>query len=249
MFSVGFEKCAAGELMPQLAMAGAILGMGIGGLSADKKNRAFVEQELLNGKKQDARKVFGVLKKHLPEDTILYTTSDLHKKVHDAKTMDDMNFWQMLRSLGEGNAAAIPKKETKNNKQIPKELRNKNIIVSADKINPLIMAHEAGHVIDFNDIETGKEKLPFFTHPDRYEHAAWDKAPDVKASKKDYERVRTGAVGTYQRARNYPLAGLAIGGLGGLGVGYGLDKLLARKTPSKVYPPDILRRLAREVVT
>lgn len=178
------------------------------------------------------------MKKHLPENTKLYTNKDLHKKVKGATKLDEMQFWQAMRGGTEGNAAALPAQSTEGwlfelsqkfpGPKVPDEIKGKNVIISDDKVHPAILAHEAGHIIDFDEEKKGgwpKKLKNTFSLPLREEYAAWEKAPRHGIDPAEFEDYREGALGTYKRALIYPLVG------GGLGVGAGmlLDKYVLKK--------------------
>lgn len=206
-------------------IVGATIGATIGAILAAKKNMKWVEEHMLGKQKGnvDSKKMFNEIKSHLPKDTVLMTNSDLHKKVKSAKDYKTMQFYQHMRQATEGNAAALPKRITSSaliKRQIPEEFHNKNIIIADDKVHPAVLAHEAGHIIDFNEVDN----LPFlkrvfkkaFHGTVSKEEAAWDKAPQ-KDGIKGFEEKREGALDTYKRGRNYPIIGGALGaGLGGL---------------------------------
>lgn len=217
------------------AQAGLVLGTLLGSILASNKSKGWVEKELLQNKKGvvDSRAFFKKIQPSLPKGTILLTNSDLHKRVKDSKDIKTMQFFQTMRTATEGNAAAIPKQMTSKwllkKFVLPKEFHDKNIIIADDKVHPAIIAHEAGHIIDFDETDrAGLFKKIWKKHVRGtvgMEEAAWDKAPGTEhINQKELSTKREGALGTYRRGRNWPLMGGAIGaGLGGF-AGHVLSK-------------------------
>lgn len=215
-------------------LVSAAIGSVVGSAIAVKKNKEFVEKKVLQekGKKKvDAKDFFQKIKKSLPKDTVLLTNEELHAKVKKSKTIDELEFLQLLRSASEGNAAAIPKHVTESGVTkhlVPERFRGKNYIITDDKVNPAILAHEAGHIIDFDQVEKSPFLKKFFTKLFRgtvaIEAAAWDKAPKVDGMKeKDFKEMRDGALATYKRGRDYPI----FGALGGAAVPLAIGGILA----------------------
>lgn len=237
-FTRGFRKQAS--LGSDFITAGIAAGVGIGGMYAAYKASQFVDKNMIQNKHEhvDARKLFHSMKEGLPKDTTLMTSTELHNKVKAARTADEMNFWQLMRAHSEGNAAAIPADATKGflfelgqkiplALKIPDEIKGRNVIISDDKVHPAILAHEVGHIIDFDITEKGgiPTKLKnALSLPFRAERAAWDLAPKKGIHPARMEEIRKGALSTYYGSLGYPLLGGALGALGAGGA-----YLLAKK--------------------
>ena len=199
----GFEKRALSDQALLGGVYGAMAGRVTGALMANPYNKRDTEKLFAKDPREDAKQVFKKIKPLLPKDTKLLTTSDIKKKLKTAKGMDKYKF-EVYKGVSETNAAANP--ET-------------NEIITPDKVNPSILAHEAGHLIDNDDIK----KSPFwkrfakkFRSQVSEEATAWDKAPDQETIDQE---VRDLALGTYKRHRNFAnigtAAGAIIGGVGG----------------------------------
>lgn len=237
-FRKGFEKTA---VSPEAISLGMRLGAVAGGLYALMKAKNFSEETLINKEKhQDAKQIFNQIKPALPKNTILLTNKDLQGRVSAAKSIDDLHFWQSLRDATEGNAAALPASATKGMlfelsqkipllPKVPKEIVQKNLILSPDTVHPDIFAHEAGHIIDFDEEDRGGFKARLkntLSLPFRAERAAWDHAAKTKIKTEELDKIRSKALGTYYGGALYPILGTLLGG----GLSYGIGKMLA-KTP------------------
>ena len=224
MFTLGFEKIALHPIVIPAAFVGSLAGS----LIAGKKSSDVMQKELLESKnKIDTKKYFDASKQDLPKNTVLYTNKDLHKKVKDTKDIGEMRFWQMLRAATEGNAAAMPESESKPGPvrkrllsalgiKAPQELEGKNIVFADDKVPASVMAHELGHIIDFDEERKGglsKKLQNAFSLPYRSERAAWDKAPKHGIKDEEFNRVRKNMLGTYYNGLIYPLVGAGAGAL------------------------------------
>jgi hypothetical protein len=198
-------------------LVGAAAGDSVGAGLATSKNKKDLEDMLVytNAKNNkgsvSSKKFFNEHKHLLPKNTVLLTRNDLHKMVGTSESTKEMAVYQALRGLCEGNAAAIPKSWTADHIFEPTpHLKGKNVILSADDIHPAVIAHEMGHIIDFDKNGNG-----LFRGTLSKEENAWANAP---GNQKDYEKTKELALGTYRRQAKYRRNGMIVGGLlAGLG--------------------------------
>ena len=154
------------------------------------------------------------------------TESDLNKEIKKEKDLGNAAILQSLRdSLEHSNAAALHPEMIPGfaKKHLPAALRDKKIVFSADRVNPSTLAHEVGHILDFDEIAKkpflNKFMSKYFRSNISAEESAWKNAPG-----KINEKTKEEALGTYRRARNYPLIGMLVGGALGAAVDYAVLK-------------------------
>lgn len=208
-FWAGFKKQGS------LAVIGASAGMGIGGVLANRENQKVLD-EFRGTKGKDAKTLFEGMRKELPKGTVLITRSDLHKLIDKEKSSNKAQILQGLRNgLELGNAMALhPDMISRFMKGfIPDSIKDKKIIFSSDKVHPSIFAHEAGHIIDFDEKRGPFKKFykDYIRGTLAMEQAAWEKAPG-----KNHDEIKEKAISTYKRARNYPIIGALAGGIMGI---------------------------------
>lgn len=212
-FFVGFNKRAASA-----SLIGTTLGGAIGSILANKKNTETMESFLTNPKKVDAREAFDKIKNY-SKGTKLVTRSELNTLIDKQKTISDVSVLQAFRdALEHGNAMALhPEMARGLEHHLPKEFRNKKVIFSADKVHPTVLAHEVGHIIDFEELKNSSFFKRLFKKHLRStvgeEEAAWGRAPGEID-----ETIKEDALNTYKRARNWPILGILAGGLAGAGI-------------------------------
>lgn len=202
----GFEKRGS------FTAIGSMAGMTVGTAIANNQNKKVLE-EFRGAKGKDAKTLFNAMKSDLPKGTILITRSDLHKLIDKEKDMGKAQVLQALRNnLELGNAMALHPDMVSGlmKRFLPESIRDRKIIFSSDKVHPSIMAHEAGHIVDFDE-----KHGPFKNFYRKYlrgtlaiEQAAWEKAPG-----KNHDEIKEKAISTYKKARNYPIIGALAGGV------------------------------------
>lgn len=234
-FWTGFEKCSVDSNQIAGAVAGAlqlgVLGSLVGVAMSMDDNKKDAEKLLLHAKKHkdnvSAKKFFNEHKHLLPDNSIILTRSDLHKKVDKSMKLDEMEIWKALRSATEGNAAAImPSSMTDTLFKHTPELKGKYIVLSDDNIHPAVVAHEMGHVIDFASVAKKNLFGRFASHfrsGVAVEEAGWDNAPGDKSK---YNEKKELALGTYKRTQKYT----RIGGLAGLLIGAGIGAVAGKRS-------------------
>lgn len=217
-FWYGFEKQAGfkdvvkgippGIVMMYGSLLGAVGGSVIAVKAADKSLK-----KLQNSATADAKKEFNKLKSVLPKGSMILTPNDVNKllKHKDLESADKTLLTFVRDQLKRGNALSSHP-AMGGFKNLPGKYKNKPLIISSEKIDPSVMVHEAGHLIDF---EQASKKPTLKRLYNRYirttiskEEAAWDKAPG-----KYDQKIKEEMLGTYIRGRNYSLGGLIGGGL------------------------------------
>lgn len=220
-FWKGFEKRAIDpDRATAEAVAGGIIGMILTGTAAsihyDTKSKKAIEEfkNLPNQHTEDAEKVFKKLKKYCPEDTVLITPSILRK----SKYKDDRIIKRLAKSLEvpEGAFAIHPEMggATSPGGVLFKQFPDKKIVGSSDKTSKSIMAHEIGHLIDYDKIEKQKFLKKFYNKSLRNqvkkEEAAWDLAPEGPYEGPDKD-LPLQTYKNHQKANRVTLAGTSIG--------------------------------------
>lgn len=215
-FWKGFEKKAVSKNTGLGIYFGSLAGVGLA--------TAYIQHDVnktLKGFKEhdgnvDARKSFAKIK-HLSPDTELVTESELRKKIKgEGGFLRKRQLESFADALSKGNAFAYHPEIGGLHIMVPDFMRNKKIIMSADKVHPSVLAHEMGHVIDYDEI--GK-KPAFKKFVSKYlrgtvgrETAAWDKAPG-----NGHEELKVPALRSYKNvAYGLPIAAGVGGILGGL---------------------------------
>lgn len=231
---IGQEKQSA--MNPEAISAGievgSLLGTVVGGYIAMKQIKAVMKAMREDPNKTDAKKLFEEHKKDFA-DVKIFTVSDLNKIIKKIDDMDHRAVAQSLRDAAEhSNAMAVHPSMggmlVNLEKLLPKELGTK-FVVTEDKVNPSVLAHELGHIKDFDDVAKANflmRALKGFRTTGMVERAAWDKAP----GKVDQD-VKDRALSTYNKGFWYPL----IGTIGGAVAGGGLAHLLS-KTAKEMIP-------------
>jgi hypothetical protein len=194
---------------------GLLLGTMLGGITAMKKNKEMLDGwRGEKGNRKDAKKLFATMKSVAP-GTVLMTRTDLQKAIDKEKTIDKIQVLQSLRDgLEYGNALALHPAMVPlfMKKHLPSLLHDKRMIFSADKVDPSVIAHEIGHIVDFDELIKKPFWKRFYEKHLRSslaaEEAAWNKAPG-----KIDEKKKTEALDSYRRARNFPLIGAVAGGI------------------------------------
>lgn len=228
----GFEKRASVEDAAILGIGGALIGTTLGGIGGailfPSKYKEFVAKLKNHGGVVDAKDAFKKIK-HLSPETELYTYTDLKDLAKKEKDPTHKAVYTVLaKKLEDGNAGAIhPINITPFIKaNTPKRLTETPVIICGDKVHPDVLAHEMGHIIDFDEVsKKGRVKkfldLSLTTTVSR-EERAWDKAPGAT------NEFREGAVGTYKtvaKRRNFSLAVAALGGIAGALMGKSASQL------------------------
>lgn len=219
-FWLGFEKNAGwrGLLLPAvLGLAGSYAG----GYLAGKKSSELLEAVKNHQDKKDAKALFKVIGKSVP-DLHLFTASDLSKEIEKEKNpQHKKNLGYLRDALKAGNAFASYPTETFFSNDLPPVLRGKKIVGTGDQTHPSQMAHEIGHIIDFDEAAKAPALKRFYRKFLRSqaaeEEAAWSKAPGEIDTK-----IRDEALRSYRRSRNYVLTGALAGG----GLGAAINKVL-----------------------
>lgn len=207
---------------------GLAAGSTLGAFLASRKNRKVLE-ELSQFKSENAKKLFQKMKGALPKGTQHLTSSDLRELIEeesDAGKKDILSDWK--ETVDRGNAFAIHPQMSSAalHDRLPDAVAHKKTIITGDKVQPAVLAHEAGHIIDYEEIAKSPAFKRFVKHlrsTVRLENAAWDKAPLTTSP--DTQAIRDNLVGTYERGRNYTIAGALAGTLLGAATDHALDNL------------------------
>lgn len=225
-FSKGFSK-KAGDNFP-LALIGGL----VGGLASRQAGKAYMNKRnneeaksmwsMAKEQHVDAKKLFNSIKKELPENTVLVTGSTLNALSKKEKDPIKKQVIEYLKHYTKDNAASMDQRYTSAfRKHIPKEFAGQNLIITADKVAPSVLLHEAGHVVDFEDIRNkdflSRSFIRAFRPKYMSEVAAWDKAPG-----KIDDRIKDVALRSYRRGY-YPEITGALGAAAGLTLGLILD--------------------------
>lgn len=225
MFWSGFyKKAASGDSIRHGTVIGTGLGYGLGALLAGHQNKKVFEKWRQEPGRKDAKTQFEKIKDLSPKVQLI-TESDLNRMIKKEKDLKTVSAYQGLRNaLEHGNAMALhPEMVPKLLKwMLPEKLRDKKVIFAADKVHPSTLAHEMGHIIDFDEVGKSGFLKKFYKKNLRStmktEVAAWEKAPGEK-----HDQAREEALSTYRRGLRYPVIGAIGGGLIGAAIGSQLE--------------------------
>lgn len=221
-FWEGFEKKGNAKVRK-----GAWIGMLAGGGLATVYAQHVANQAMDKFKNHkgavDAREAFDKIK-HLSPGTELVTEKELRKHIKSMKGIwHKHTLSQYADLLSKGNAFASHPELGGINLLMPEILREKKIIMCGNRVHPSVLAHEMGHIVDYDEIS----RKPFFKKfLSKYirgvvgrEEDAWKKAPG-----KGHEELQGDALKTYKTSVYGLPLGMGVGALLGGLVGAKLHK-------------------------
>jgi len=232
-FWTGFEKRAGEGLLMGLTMGGGMIG-GLGaGIAASKyygkQNAKLLRKIQRHKEKVDAKEFFKTIQ-HFSPNAKLITIKELEQLIRDEDDKVRKEFLKGLRSVVTGgNAAAIHPYVIERERLghlVPDSIKAQPVILTAEKVNPSVIAHEMGHVIDY-DIVAQQNFLKKFLANRRstlkVEHAAWEKAPGS-----GHDEVKETALQTYKNSKKVDIL-MNLGTIAGVAAGAGLGFLAKKK--------------------
>lgn len=225
-FEMGFEKRSGEAGFAVGAFTGATLGNLLGMRHHFEKDRDAMAT-LRSSSKVDAKNAYKDVA-HLIPDAALLTKSDLQGMLLSGKYNGEKltetelrGVVRLINSVSGQNAAALHPQNRWTDLFVGDYpvFKDKKVVITADKVNKHVLAHEVGHIIDADEREKKNILLRamYRLRPTLLrESAAWDKAPGD-----GHDKIREKTLATYKASLLTDIATI-----GGAGVGAALGAMI-----------------------